>query len=464
MTVLRGETTETSEPETEEIHQPAHPGRSIARHLWVLVPILFLSFLLVGLHLQAYPTFSPIDERQHVDYLYRITRGELLRMGEQIGQETLRDEACRGLDWDLFTPPPCHPNRPYNPDIFPNLGYNSAHIHPPTYYFLTSVVAKSFRATGISRNFVSSARLAGGLWLGLALVLFWYAARELQISRVNRIVGSALLATTPTVIYASSTVNPDSMALLAGAALLFTTLVWERKRGRTVLLLPVMAALAVGLKVTNILAVAAGAAYLLVRWWHGRKAEGIEPARERGYLAAASYVAGAGIATTFLWMLLHTMLVRVPFDPAIELYKVDGLSLNAVLSQMLAMVTPVKDAWLSPFFRTDAVNLILQLVNLSLVAAVFGAVFYGRRKSPRTAVATAGGLVILFAGMALTVFNYFFNSRTFAGIPARYGISVLPFLFIALASALRRPVVTWVAGVLAVASVVTVGTALIAAI
>lgn len=464
MTVLRGETTETSEPKAEEIAEPADRRRSIATQLWVVVPILFFSFLVVGLHLNAYPTFSPIDERQHVDYLYRITRGELLRMGEQIGQETLRDEACRGLDWDQFTPPPCHPNRPYNPDVFPNLGYNSAHIHPPTYYFLTSVVAKSFRATGIARNFVSSARLSGGLWLGLALILFWYAARELQISTVNRVIAMALLATTPTVIYSSSTVNPDSMALLPGAALLLTTLVWERKRGRTILLLPMMAAVAVALKVTNILAVGASAIYLLVRWWHRRRAEGIKPAGQKGYVAAASYLAGAGIATTIVWLLLHTLLVRVPFDPAIELYKVDSLSLNAILSQAMAMVTPVKDAWLSPFFRTQAVNLILQLVNLSLVAAVFGAVFYGRPRSPRMAVAIAGGLVILVAGMALTVFNYFFNSRTYAGIPARYGISVLPFLFVALASALRRPGVTWAAGLLAAASVATVGTAMITAI
>jgi hypothetical protein len=104
------------------------------------------------------------------------------------------------------------------------------------------------------------------------------------------------------------------------------------------------------------------------------------------------------------------------------------------------------------------------LVNLALLAAVFGAVLYERTIRPRAAVAFSGGLVILVSGIGLTLFNYFLNSHTFAGIPARYGISVLPFLFIALASALRRPLVTWAAGLLAVASVVTVGTALITVI
>lgn len=462
--MLRGETTQTSEPKGEETPEAGGRRRRIATHFWIALPILLLTFLLVGLHLKAYPTFSPIDERQHVDYLYRISRGELLRMGEQIGQETLREEACRGLDWNLFTPPPCHPTRPYNPDVFPNLGYNSAHIHPPTYYFLTTVVAKSFRVTGIARDFVSSARLAGGLWLGLALALFWYAARELHISPVSRLIAMALLATTPTIIHASSTVNPDSIALLAGTALLLATLLWERKRGRTILLLPLAGAFAVALKVTNILAVVASALYLLVRWWPRRKMARSDPGVRNGYLAAVSAVVVAGVATTFLWIVLHNMLIRVPFDPAIELYQIESLSINAIVAQMMALVTPLKDAWLPPFFHNEAVNTIGQIVNLVLLAAVFGAVLYERSIRPRTAVAISGGLVILGSGMALTVFNYLFNSGTYAGIPARYGISVLPFLFLALASALRRPVVLWAASLLAAASVVTVAAALLTTI
>lgn len=460
--MLRGETVQTSAGKADEI--PEARRLLLATHVWTILPILVFSFMLVGLHLRAYPTFSPIDERQHVDYLYRITRGELLRMGEQIGQETLRDEACRGLDWNLFTPPPCHPNRPYNPDVFPNLGYNSAHIHPPTYYFFASVVAKSLRVTGVARDFVSSARLAGGLWLGLALVLFWYAARELQVSPRSRVIAMVLLATTPTVIHASATVNPDSVALLAGAALLLTTLVWERKRGRTILLLPLASALAVALKVTNILAVGASALYLLIRWWPRRKMARSDPGVRNSYLAAASAVVVAGIATTFLWIVLHNMLIRVPFDPAIELYQIESLSINAIVAQMMALVTPLKDAWLPPFFHNEAVNTIAQLVSLGLLAAVFGAILFEHPNRPRTAVAISGGLVILGSGMALTIFNYLFNSRTYAGIPARYGISVLPFLFLALASALRRPAIFWTVALIAAASLGTVLAGMISAL
>lgn len=456
MTVLREETTEESEPRAKEIRESAHPRRSIAPQLSVVVPILSFSFLMVGLHLNAYPTFSPIDERQHVDYLYRISRGDLLRMGEQIGQEALRDEACRGLDWDLFTPPPCHPIRPYNPDVYPDLGYNSAHIHPPTYYFLTNLVADSFRTTGISRDFVSSARLSGGLWLGLGLLVFWYVASKLHIHPLGRVIAMVLMATTPTVLHASATVNPDSTALLAGGLLLLATLVWERKRGRTILLVPLGAVLAVALKVTNILVVGATALYLIIRWWLAWRSTRNEPGVTRGYLGAAAVLIVAGLASTLLWMMMHNALIRVPFDPQTEQFRVESLSADAIVGQMLALVTPVRDPWLPPFLNNAAVKGIFQLVNLGLVAAVFGAVMFGSPRRSTTVLAISGALVILGSGALLTVLNYMLNSGTYVAIPPRYGMSVIPILFLGLASALRRPPVLWGAGLLGIASFGTV--------
>lgn len=450
--MLRGQTTDTSEPTAEEIPEQGRHRARIATWVWVVIPILFLTFLLVGLHLRAYPTFSPIDERQHVDYLYRISRGDLLRMGEQIGQEALRDEACRGLDWNLFTPPPCHPNRPYNPDVYPNLGYNSAHIHPPTYYFLTNLVADSFRTTGISRDFVSSARLSGGLWLGLGLLVFWYVASELHIGPLSRVIAMVLMATTPTVLHASATVNPDSTALLAGGLLLLATLVWERKRGRTILLIPLGAVLAVALKVTNILVVGATALYLIIRWWLAWRRTRNEPGVTRGYLGAAAVLIVAGLASALLWMMTHNALIRVPFDPQTEQFRVESLPADAVVGQMLALVTPVRDPWLPSFLNNAAVKGIFQLVNLGLIAAVFGAVMFGRPRRPTTVLAISGALAILGSGALLTVVNYLLNSGTYVAIPPRYGMSVIPILFLGLASALHRPTVLWVAGLLGTAS------------
>lgn len=445
-------------------HRPPQ-RRGARRKLWTTLAILVLPFGLVGLHVKAYRTFSPVDERQHVDYLYRISRGELLRMGERIGQEALRDEACRGLDWNLFTPPPCHPKRPYNPDVYPDLAYNSAHVHPPTYYFLTNMVSKTFQAAGIARDFVSSARLSGGLWLGLALLLFWYAAGQLHVSIIGRAIAMVLLATTPVILHASSTVNPDSTALLSGALVLWATLLWEQKRGRTILLLPLSAALAVALKTTNILVVGASALYLLFRWWLRRKRPSSEPRRGGGsYVAAALVVSIAGIVTATLWIVVHSLLIRVAFDPQLQQFQVASLSVDAVLSQLLALVTPLKDVWLPPFLNNTPVRAILELVNLALLAGVFGALLYERPHRPRTAIALSGGLVILSSGMALTLINYYLNSGTFITIPPRYGLSVLPFLFLALASALRRPAVSWTVGLLAVVSLGTVIIGMISAL
>jgi len=433
-------------------------------HIGSALTILVGAFTLVGLHVKAYRTFSPIDERQHVDYLYRVSQGELLRMGEQIGQETLRDEACRGLDWDLFTPPPCHPNRPYDPNIYPNSGYNSAHIHPPTYYLLTNMVMKAQSATGVSRNFVSAARLAGGLWLGLGLLAFWYAAAELRVPPFARVVAIVLMVTTPTMLLASSTVNPDATSLLAGGALLLATLVWERKRGGTIYLIPLAGVLAVALKITNIVAVAAAGLYLLMRWWHQRHRTPNDSGKRGGYLLATVALVAAGIATALFWILIHNAIIRVPFDPQTEEFRVQSLSADAIVGQLLAVVTPVRDPWLVPFLNNAAVKAIVQLVNLGLVAAVFGAILYGRPGHPQAAVGISGSIVILGSGAIFTIMNYVLNSGTYVAIPPRYGMSAIPFLFLGLASAVRRPTVLGVTAVMGIASLLIVLAGMITAL
>lgn len=461
--MLRGQTTRTSEPSTDAtIREPGH-HRVITTQIWIVLPILILSFVLVGLHLKAYRTFSPIDERQHVDYLYRISRGELLRMGEQIGQETLRDESCRGLDWNLFTPPPCHPNRPYDPNVYPDLGYNSAHVHPPTYYFFTNMVVKTFRTTGVASNFVSSARLVGGLWLGLGLLSFWYAGRELRIPLRNVAITLVLLATTPTLIHASSIVNPDATSLLAGSALLLAVLVWERRRGYAFLLLPASAVFAVGMKFTNMLAVGAAVIYLMLRWWHERQKGAIEPRARLGYLLGAAALVISSVATAALWMITHNLLILNPVNPQLESFQVDSLSGEAIVTQMMALVTPVRDAWLPSFLNNAGVKGVLQIVNLGLMAAAFGALLFEKHSRPTTLVAISGALVMLGSGAALTIGFFYLNSRAYVAIPPRYGISILPFLFLALASALRRSAVFWLVALLAVLSAFTVLSGLLSA-
>jgi hypothetical protein len=452
---------EISSDRSSRRHAPQHPP---TRQLLVMTAILSLSISLVALHLKAYRTFSPFDERQHVDYLYRVSRGELLRMGDRIGQDALRDEACRGLDWEFFTPPPCHPTKPYNPDIYPDLAYNSAHVHPPTYYLLTALAVNGFETTGLFRDFVTTGRLSGGLWLGLALLLFWHLAAQLQISRKNRTIAMILLATTPAVVHASSTINPDSTALFAGTALLLSTVLWERKRGRTILLLPVSAAFAVALKFTNILAVGASVLYLLFRWRFGRKRAQIDSEAGRGYLAAASVLTITGIGTAVIWTVAHNLLIRVSINPQLEQFQVESLSADAIVGQMMALVTPVRDAWLPPFLNNAAVKGILQLLNLGLLAAVFGAPLFDRRDRRRTVVAISGGLIILVSGTALTIANFYLNSGAYVAIPPRYGISVLPFLFVALASALRSPAPSRAAALLAVLSALTLLSGLLSAL
>lgn len=425
--------------------------------------IMLLPVTLVSLHVKIYRTFSPIDERQHVDYLYRISRGELLGMGVQIGQDALRDEACRGVDWPMFNPP-CHPNEPYNPDIYPDLGYNSAHIHPPTYYFLTAIAVKTFDVIGIAENFVSAGRVAGGLWLALALVLFWHVGASLGIGVIARVIVMVLLLTTPTILHASSTVNPDASALFAGTLLLLATITFERVRGRTVLMLPIVAAVAVGLKATNLLAVGACAVYLLIRWRSQSSTQQKGERSGRELLVGAGALIAGGVAVAVVWMFIHGQLVRAPIDPQIDRFQVDSLSGSDVAGQLFALVTPINNPWLPSFFNNVAVTSIVRLLNLVLIVATFGAVVTVRSLGRSETIALSGAAILLVGGMGLTLSNYYLNSGIFVEIPARYGISLLPFLFVALAAILRWGLTVFIVGVLAAASGVTAVSGLLSAL
>jgi len=425
--------------------------------------IMLLPLTLVSLHVKIYRTFSPIDERQHVDYLYRISRGELLGMGEQIGQDALRDEACRGVDWPMFKPP-CHPNEPYNPDIYPDLGYNSAHIHPPTYYFLTAIAIKTFDVVGIAENFVSAGRAAGGLWLALALVFFWHVGASLGIGVSARVIVMVLLVTTPAILHASSTVNPDASALFAGTLLLLATITFERVRGRTVLMLPVVAAVAVGLKATNLLAVGACAVYLFIRWRLQASTQQKGERRGPELLIGAGALIVGGVTVALAWMFIHGQLIRAPIDPQIDRFQVDSLSGTDVAGQFFALVTPISNPWLPSFFNNVAVTSIVRLLNLVLVVATFGAIVSTRSLGRSETIALSGAAILLVGGMGLTLSNYYLNSGIFVEIPARYGISLLPFLFVALAAMLRWGLTVFIGGVLAAAAVVTALSGLLSAL
>ncbi len=416
--------------------------------------ILGLSMLVVGLHVRAYPKLSPIDELQHIDYLYRVRGGDIVRMGDRVGQDALREEACRGLD-SPFPVPPCRPGVTYRSAEFQELGVNTADIHPPTYYAVTSVVARIFQLFG-AESLVTAGRLAGGIWLGAGLALLWLLGEALGIRRLPLAIVLVLVASTPTVVHASATVNPDAGALLSGAGLLAAA-VWFERTKRRAWPIALVAAVAVLLKTTVVLAVGASALYLVIRAWRG--AGGLRGAwrDERRLLVGAAALVAGGILALVGWVVVHQALAYVSTNPQIERFRVPGLTGNDVAGQLLALFTPVTNPYLPGFLASNMVLAIVQLFGLALAGAGVGAFLYAQAPDRRETVALAATAVLLVGGVAFTLANFFLNSGIFVAIPPRYGLSVLPMLALGLAQALRSRVSIAVTGALAIASVWVLG-------
>src|SRR3984957_19412590 len=132
--------------------------------LLVVVPLF-----LVALHVRAYTKLSPIDELEHIDYMFRSPGLHPVVAGTKLVEPAMREEACRGLD-SVYPTPPCS-TRKLDVSVFQDQGYDTAYIHPPTYYDITwaaGVVVK--HATG-TKSWVTAWRLVGAPWLAAGLVL-----------------------------------------------------------------------------------------------------------------------------------------------------------------------------------------------------------------------------------------------------------------------------------------------------
>ena len=52
--------------------------------------------------------------------------------GDKVGNQALRQEACRGVDAPAFALPPCSPTATYDPHVFQERGYNTAALDAPS--------------------------------------------------------------------------------------------------------------------------------------------------------------------------------------------------------------------------------------------------------------------------------------------------------------------------------------------
>jgi len=430
------------------------------RKRWSLIAfgsIGVLAIVAVLLHTVAYPQVSPIDELQHIDYVYKVTSGELLERGELIGQEALREEACRGLDypWDL---PPCNSSS-FDPSDFPESGITTAEIHSPVYYGVTGVVARAGLLLPRVDSLVTTARAASGLWLLVGLAVTWLAMGEMGLRVAQRMTALLIVVALPTVIHAASTVNPDASALAVGGGLLWLMLRVERGASPG-WLLGVSAGVAVLLKATNVVAVGVVVLYGLVRIYQERS----DRVAMRGYGISLVWILGGTFVASAGWLAARALINELPREanPQIERFSVGALVPAQFFESLGETLFPGR-GYLPAFLAGSLAVALATLGGLILIGGAAAAVTDGAAASRRAALGTAVVVGLVLAAPAFVLIN-FFLSGTYVPIPARYGLSAVPVLAVTLALALHKRAVLVAVGIFGGVALARLMVALIVAV
>lgn len=410
---------------------PAQIGLSGRRLDLALIALLILaSAVFVARHVSEHEKLSPIDEYVYVDYYAKVLDHGVVRMGEETGDFARITLVCTGVrmvqerDPALCAQP--HGGEDWN---FPLSGLTSADIYPPLYFLSTRVLAQPLVWLGV--DLVPAGRAGGGFfWLTLGAVLSFGAFRRFG-ARPSAAFGAALLLVGSLPAYWSTTyLSTDATALASGGFMLLLASWLHRRVTRWPALLYLLGAPLLALfKFQNLVAVALVAVLLVVTaagesrrvvagrgWWRAWLSD------RRTLLAIAAV--GLGIVAQGLWVVARSALaVGTPQD--------HGISVPARVHYFLG------DAFV---FLSNTANGAVPAGNtgtfgpgvaLCLQFVVLGGLFatlVGRARGvDHRRLAISAAVTAAVAGPALSLAIWTMTG-TYVGLPARYGISLLPAL------------------------------------
>jgi len=413
-----------------------------------------------GLHILQFHPLSPVDEIHHVDYVYHLMHGELLPPFDPFTHDGQHALACRGIDQAFEMP--CS-NGPYDLAGMPEAGHNTAGGHTPLYYLVPTAAALLAKTLGMSGDHVTAMRLTGILWWALFALIAWRLFRELGVNRWVGAAGLLLAGASPVILQAHVWVNNDATTLVAGAAMTLAALRFDRGTLRLRWLV-LLAAVAVALKVTNLLVVVAVALFLLIRHWqqHGLSLRTARPA-VRATLIGVALLGAASVLVSVAWAAFSSSLGSVdPLSiPQNEQFHVTHFKPEWLISSLGAFLTPLHPEFIDSVLASRTAQFAAALTNYGLMSlAVLGAVFAAPRGRIR-ALAGACGISALLGTMIFVLIDYVV-SHTFVLISARYGLCLVPMMLALGLTAVRgKPartgiVVVGLGAILAMARVILV--------
>lgn len=340
-----------------------------ARIDWIAIGALFLcSLVLVGLHVRAYTTLSPIDELQHVDYVIKAGNFEPPHVNDLVGFDAMAEGACRNVDAPGYIGPRCGLDE-YDPEDFQENGVNTAAGQFPFYYAATGVASRLVVGAGVLDSQVTAARMIGALWAGAAWSVMWYVLAILRVKRTRRVVALAALMTTAFTLFHSATVNADGVLMLTGALAVLVTLKFEAARLDGWLLLFAYAALYF-VEPTNGLVIAPCVAYLAVR---------VSARSDLSWLRRVLPL--LALPMVFLFRVRIAQAIHRFFFPAsprtnrptmfTDNAVPDGVVWDKVLAQLDTLFTPVNYAFVPNFLASQHTAALQEVVNWLLIGAMF---------------------------------------------------------------------------------------------
>lgn len=272
-------------------------GRFLGLPRWVRLALLTMTFWVLACcvvlpKVAQVGQFSPTDEVTYADYVHSVTQGDLfMKRNQPLSDWVYHERACRGIGTTVSPDPKLCAS--FQPPA--ERGVNSADIDPPTYYWLTAVMAQPVMWVGAADNLVTAARITGTVWAAFAMLAVYLLA--FRLSRSRGAGWFCALAVILVSLYRQqyTAITPHATDMLVGAvAGLLILLWWNRRLGWY---LPVLVGvLSVSTKISN-LAIAVVLCLFLacIAVWPSRVLPSAE--RRRAALGAAGVAVGAGVAT-----------------------------------------------------------------------------------------------------------------------------------------------------------------------
>ena len=389
-----------------------------------------LAFIPAFIHIVQYTKFSPIDELRHLDYALQITSGHVPKLGDKLRQDTMREEACRGIDYQWLSPP-CDSLK-FKPAAFRDYGYQTASPHPPLYYILSGISGRTFRDLGIFNGTLVGARLMSALLFGLGFVATFAAGRQLGVRSFPLLAGLGMLLTMPGALHSASIVTPDSFAMLAGGGALLSAILWKKNLLSTRWLIVVGGL--VGLtKLTNLVMLLAVVAWLVVDAL-------VQKRNDQKFLSltkAPALMFSAGALTSGAWIFSERM--RATISPDIVPQNI-SLKFNGIPPLKHLLNPEVLLTWFPPGRSFDSARFFNQYVSLMrslvfplLIGAIIVSALRVQKGNDIASLSLFAGLAGL-VGAPVFVLGTAISAGILIGAEGRYAVCLLPVYVIAVAS------------------------------